>query len=237
MGLKAGAILGVVLAACTASTAIAAPAAPQPVPAPLGSVAEVDGVAAAEWTARWWRWVYAFPAGREPYRDRSGAQCAQGQDADGPVWFLAGTDGRFDVKRRCRVPAGRHLLVPAINMYFHAPLRGENAMSCARVKAEAALNNQALVSAVVLLDGRPLARPVRLVSRCFDTFAASRDSLRERGGRVRAAADGYWLLLPPLAPGRHRLVVGANYGNDADPDFGRMIQNFEYELEIGEPAI
>lgn len=236
MGLRlASAAMVAVLAAWLPAPGATTAAAPAAGRAPA-SVAAVDGVAAAEWTVRWWRWVHAFPAGQEPYRDRSGAQCAQGQSADGPVWFLAGTDGAFDARRRCRVPAGRHLLVPAINMYFHAPRRGRNAMSCAQVKAEAALNNDALLSAVVLLDGRALARPARLISRCFDPFAA-RDSQREPEGPVRAAADGYWLLLPPLAPGRHRLVVGANYGNAADPDFGGMIQNFEYELEIGEPTI
>ncbi|QQP97670.1 hypothetical protein [Lysobacter enzymogenes] len=214
-----------------------APAAPAS-RAPAAAPASVGGVSAAEWTIRWWRWTRSFPDGLEPYLDRDGRRCAMGQDDDGPVWFLAGTDGRFDARRRCRVPAGKHLLVPVINMYFHGPRLGENAMSCAQVKRRAAVNNDYLVSAVVLLDGKPLARPERLISRCFDPQAERDDAgPDDRRGVVRAAADGYWLLLPPLAPGPHRLSVGANYGNPDDPDYGRMLQNFEYELQVGDPAI
>jgi|GEM_PF-5134277 len=46
------------------------------------------------------------------------------------------------------------------------------------------------------------------------------------------AADGYWLLIKPLAPGRHTLTIGANYAAD-DDGYGRMVQNFEYVLHVG----
>ncbi|QWP79398.1 hypothetical protein J5226_14430 [Lysobacter sp. K5869] len=229
-----------------AAPASRAPATPAPrasaaAPAPRASAAApatIGGASAAEWTIRWWRWAHSFPAGRQPYLDRDGRRCAMHQDEDGPVWFLAGTDGSFDAERRCRVPAGKHLLVPVINMYFHGPRLGEDAMSCAEVKQRAAVNNDYLVSAVVLLDGKPLARPARLTSRCFDPGAERDDTgPDDRRGVVRAAADGYWLLLPPLAPGAHRLSIGANYGNPDDPDYGTMRQNFEYRLDVGDPAI
>lgn len=229
---RAGAVLA-------AALFLAAPlASAAPVASATRAPAAVGGVSAAEWTVRWWRWTHSFPNGLEPYLDRDGRRCAMGQDEDGPVWFLAGTDGRFDARRRCQVPLGKHLLVPVINMYFHGPRLGENAMDCAEVKRRAAVNNDYLVSAVVLLDGKPLPRPARLVSRCFDPQAERDDAgPDDRRGVVRAAADGYWLLLPPLAPGPHRLSVGANYGNPDDPDYGRMLQNFEYELQVGDPAI
>jgi hypothetical protein len=202
----------------------------------------VGGLSPAEWTVRWWRWVHRFADGERPYQDPDGSRCALGQDEDGPVWFLAGTDGRSEVRRRCQVPTGKYLLVPVINMYFHAPRIGEYAHSCDQVKAQVMVNNDALVSAVVVLDGKALARPARLTSRCFDPFPDGDDpdgdvEDRKHPGPYHAAADGYWLLLPPLAPGKHRLVIGANYGNGDDADFGGMIQNFEYELQIGEPAI
>ena len=47
-----------------------------------------------------------------------------------------------------------------------------------------------------------------------------------------AASDGYWLLLPPLSPGRHTVSVGANYDADGS-GYGRMVQSFEYVLWIG----
>ncbi|MGO1071704.1 hypothetical protein [Lysobacter sp. CA199] len=206
-------------------------------PAPIDRA--VGGVAPAEWTVRWWRWVRSFPEGLAPYLDRDGSRCALGQDEDGPVWFLAGTNGRFDAKRRCEIPLDKHLLIPVINMYHHAPRVGEYAVPCAELKARGAVNNDALVSAVVLLDGKPLGRPARWISRCFDPFALRADSgaVQDAKAAYHAAADGYWLLLPPLPPGKHRLAIGANYASDGDGRYGRMVQNFEYELQIGEPAI
>lgn len=233
---RAGAVLAAVLILVAPLASAAAVAAASQ--ASASTPAAVGGFSAAEWTVRWWRWTLSFPDGLEPYLDRDGSRCAMGQDGDGPVWFLAGTNGRFDAKRRCQIPTGKHLLVPVINMYVYRPRLGPYAMDCAEVKRRAAVNNDYLVSAVALLDGKPLPRPARLISRCFDPQAERDDSgPDDRRGVWRAAADGYWLLLPPLTPGPHRLSIGANYGNPDDPDHGRSLQNFEYELQVGEPAI
>lgn len=192
--------------------------------------AEVDGVAASEWTARWWRWVHAFPPGLLPYEDPDGRRCAMGQS--GKVWFLAGTDGHFDARRRCRVPKDAWLLVPLINMLHLGPAHGGR--SCAALKAGAAVNNDRLRSAVAILDGDAL--PSRAIRRlrtdgCFELLPA-----RHGIDATRAAADGYWLLLPPLPAGRHVLSIGANYAAPGS-DYGAMVQDFEYTLDVGEPAI
>lgn len=234
-GFVLGSILILILpAAATSNTAkVAASPTVSPINTPVG------GVAPAEWTVRWWRWTRSFPHGLEPYMDRDGSRCALEQDEHSPVWFLAGTNGRFDAKRSCQVPLGKHLLVPVINMYYQSPRSSEDASACADIKEAAAVNNDALVSAVVVLDGKNLGQPARLVSRCFDPYASDRDSgpAQERKSEHHAAADGYWVLLPPLSPGKHHLVIGANYGGDGQWAYSRMIQNFEYELQIGDPQI
>ena len=192
--------------------------------------AEVDGVAASKWTERWWRWVHAFPPGLLPYQDRDGRRCTIGQE--GRVWFLAGTDGSFDARRTCRVPKDVWLLVPVINMIHLGPAHGGR--SCAALKAAAATNNDHLRSAVAILDGDALpSRAVRRlrVDGCFNLLPSHHGI-----DGTRAAADGYWLLLPPLSPGRHVLSVGANYGAPGSA-YGAMVQNFEYTLEVGGPEI
>lgn len=186
----------------------------------------VDGVSLGHWTQRWWQWTDSQPV--MPYLDTDGRFCDVGQD--GPVWFLAGTDGSYAATRRCTVPEGKHLLVPVINMvYFQARDRDQ---PCSEMQAYAALNNDQLVSAVVLLDGKPLGdvRMHRVRSEgCF--------RLREGNPRSRlSAADGYWLMLKPLSRGKHTLVVGANYGLEYSPH-GQMHQNFEYQLDIGGPQL
>ncbi len=179
----------------------------------------VAGVGLGEWTARWWRWASAQSVA--PYLDRDGRLCEIGQQ--GPVWFLAGTDGTFKPHRTCVMPEGKHLLVPVINMVYWGP-RGRD-VPCRELQAGAALNNDRLAGAIVVLDGRTLGR-LRL--RSDGCFRMDPDNPRSRLG----AADGYWLMLKPLPHGRHTLVVSASYGESGDK-YGGMRQDFEYVLDVG----
>lgn len=204
--------------------------APTPLVLPLS--AQVDGKGYAALTSAWWQWAMAMPI--EPYLDPDGRFCDLGQE--GSVWFLAGTDGSYDVERQCRVPADTHLLLPVINMMASTSLgakQGTKARTCRELKASAAVNNDKLVSAVVLIDGVrvPDIASYRVRSEdCFKLFPHVPDD--ERFVTPTAASDGYWLLIRPLAPGRHTIVVGANYGA-SDSQLGQMVQNFEYVLFVG----
>lgn len=191
--------------------------------------ARVEGRGYAELSAAWWQWASNLPV--EPYLDPDGRFCDLGQD--GPVWFLAGTNGRFDARRECAVPEGKHVFLPIINMMVRqsvsSPKRGGRA-PCGELKADAAVNNDHLVSAVVLIDGVPVEDVVRYRVRSDGCFALFPDDPEH--GDLLAASDGYWLLIKPLPPGRHAIVVGANYGAPSG-GFHRMLQNFEYELRVG----
>ena len=92
-----------------------------PVSPVLPLSAKVEGQGYEELSAAWWQWVMAQPL--EPYLDPDGRWCGMGQE--GPVWFLAGTDGSFDAKRKCIVPEGKHLFLPVINMYWRSSLQAK----------------------------------------------------------------------------------------------------------------
>lgn len=187
----------------------------------------VEGQSLGAWTAQWWRWVFAQPM--EPYLDPDGRLCDLGQD--GPVWFLAGTDGSFKPKRRCVVPEGKHLLLPVINMIY---LQGDGRRvpGCKELQADVAVNNDHLASAVVLLDGKPLGDIALHRVRSDGCFRLD----PEDASSQLAAADGYWLMLKPLSRGRHAISVGANYAAPGSAH-GGMQQSFEYELDVGGEAL
>lgn len=197
--------------------------------------AKVEGRGYEELSAAWWQWAMSQPV--LPFQDPDGRFCDLGQD--GPVWFLAGTDGSFDAKRKCTVPQGKHLFLPVINMLYRSPRRtakGEPFPSCKQMQERASVNNNALVSAVVIIDGVavPDVKQYRArTSACFNPSPGWSEG--ETYQEPRAASDGYWLLLAPLAPGRHVITVGANY-NARGEAYGGMLQNFEYELWIGEES-
>ncbi|WP_374474122.1 hypothetical protein [Arenimonas sp.] len=198
----------------------------------LPADAKVEGRGYPELAEAWWRWAFQKPDGMRPSQDPTGAQCHHGQTGD--VWFLAGTLGTGPVERRCRVPQGRRLFLPVIvALEYSVPGRRRD---CAALRAAAEAVAERMVVNRVELDGEPLV-PVRSAPRdCFDAFAdAQYDELRP-GIYAPAYTDGLWLLLPPLAPGRHRLVVDARQATDV-PVRSRFDQQFTYVLEVGDAPV
>ncbi|GAB3383422.1 hypothetical protein GCM10027432_13250 [Lysobacter fragariae] len=198
------------------------PASPPPPPPPptladrwIAAGNDVGGVTQSEWTQRWWQWVGRFPSINDvPYRDPDGRRCAQFQEADGPVWFLAGTDGQFETARSCTIPAGKHLFVPMIN-WFAA--QG----SCEANQVEASRFADHIITALVILDGRQIGdyKQMRLSSGgCFTPSA----------GKPAGATAGYWLMLSPLPAGSHTLAISAAYRDGGK----ELLQNFRYELTV-----
>lgn len=170
----------------------------------------VLGATQSQWMERWWRWTARFDRSEAPYLDPDGRHCARFQE--GPVWFLAGTDGHFDAVRYCRIPADRHLFVPLI-------ARASASGGCSRQRADAARFAENVTSGLVLIDGRPVGelQDMRIAAGCF-----------RLAGKGEVASDGYWLMLSPLPPGRHQLAIAATWQEGPK----RMMQNFRYELDI-----
>jgi hypothetical protein len=214
--------------AATSAQAITEGTTPADTPV-LPADAIVEGVSFGGWTAKWWQWAFAQPIA--PFLDPDGRLCTGGQG--GPVWFLAGTNGEFAPHRECIVPAGKYLLVPVINMIYMNRQAGHDPAHtnpCAELQANAAVNNDHLVSAVVMIDGVLIDDVTRFRVRSDGCFPLTTDV--EEPSAQSAAADGYWLLLKPLPPGRHTISIGANYGA-TDSSYGHMLQNFEYVLDVG----
>jgi hypothetical protein len=181
--------------------------------------ASVDGISQAEWSRAWWQWAGSFERNESPVADQTGVLCGRGQS--GPVWFLAGTYGTHRTVRACKVPRGKHIFFPLIN-YIVMPRAGVP-ITCLRVMSDAsAMTND--VSALVLdIDGVRVPDLVsyrQATTQCFDMGARTE-------GRVRvfpSAANGYYVMLRPLSPGRHEI----NFGG-ALPG---MLQAVTYTLDI-----
>jgi len=196
--------------------------------------ATVIGKSAADYSAAWWQWAFARPAGMRVFDDPTGAVCEEGQK--GAVWFLAGTSGSDVAKRRCKVPKGKYLFFPVINMMMFSPR--DRHLSCAEVQAGAAANNDHLQYAIVKIDGVVVPDITRFrahTAQCFDVFARA-PYIDDAKAYAPAASDGYWLMLEPPSPGHHRLSVRANYMNPREA-FGKMIQYFDYDIDVVDPAI
>lgn len=163
----------------------------------------VNGIPQAEWSRAWWQWAASFERDESPIADPTGAQCDRKQG--GSVWFLAGTYETKRTIRTCKVPRGRHLFFPLINFVAMPPSR--EAGDCAAAMREAALITDAASHLVLDVDGvrvPDLKSYRQATAECFDIGALTDPKVRV----FPSAANGYYVMLRPLAPGTHTLNFG-----------------------------
>lgn len=185
----------------------------------LAPTASVAGRSQSEWSRDWWEWATSFPAASSPIADRTGERCGAGQS--GPVWFLAGAFGSALVQRTCIVPPGKHLFFPMVN-YVVFP-NGNRTFTCEQATALAKKMTDDPEILVAAIDGArisDLERHRQATRECFDLAARSGAPMPI----APAAANGYYLMLSPLPPGRHTLRFGG--------DLTSIRQAISYDLVV-----
>ncbi|MEO8103128.1 MAG: hypothetical protein ABI790_11400 [Betaproteobacteria bacterium] len=167
----------------------------------------VAGISQADWSKAWWQWAGSFDQSDSPVADRTGKNCHLGQN--GPVWFLAGTYGSKRTQRTCEIPRDKFVFFPLIN-YVVMPGTGDGqaCRSCCATYIKSAKSVTDQPSNLVLdLDGRrikDLATHRQSTKQCFDMGALAKPLYRI----FPSAANGYYVMLRPLSPGRHVLNFG-----------------------------
>ncbi len=178
------------------------------------------GKAYGEWSGAWWRWAYSIPADINPVMDSTGQNAGVGQS--GPVWFLAGAFGTGATERTVTLPAGKALFFPIANeVWVNLPAFGDNPWSPAQdVLARSIIGDlmNAFVTLTCQIDGRPV--PNLSAYRCqtpagedYMVTFPDNNVLQALGWLPGLTAgtygpsvdDGYYLMLAPLAAGKHTL--------------------------------
>ena len=197
----------VILALVMAPTALAETSDLTVVP-PSASSAQT-GKTYGELSAAWWQTMLAIPVDSNPTFDSTGANCSLGESAQ--IFFLAGEGSGKPVTRACTVSATKPLFFPIINVEcsnvekapFFGATDGDRA-ACATQFADGI----GISSLKVTLDGVnvPGLDRFRATSPPFNfTIPKNYNILFVRGNTTsgRSAADGFWVLLKPSAPGSH----------------------------------
>ena len=195
---------GRIAAAILAAAAVSASAAPPP-PLAIDPDDFVGEHSQLEWSEAYLQWVASFPRGRSPISDTTGELCAARQDGD--VWFLASSDGTAPVTRRCVVPVGKTLFVPIASTTERSGNKEPNCPTMAHI-ADGTLTHVSRLS--VTIDGQAVDNLERHRLASGDCFALGLRQVPYSAART-AVADGYYVMLAPLAAGAHTLVVGARF--------------------------
>jgi hypothetical protein len=164
-----------------------------------------------------------------PVLDTTGANCAVGQR--GRVWFLAGSFGSDPVVRTCNVPEGRALFFPVIN-FAHFGFPTDPPITVAEMEAILDPIRQA-TGLEVLVDDVPVGRLSRyfVVSPVFSVVAPA-DNIYTAFGVTAGEllypclGEGFYVMLTPLAPGNHTIVIRAS------TPWG-FSQDVTYNLRVG----
>jgi hypothetical protein len=175
------------------------------VPLPPGG--EPYGESYGEWAVAWWTWVVHVPSPENPVLDTTGENCAVGQR--GHVWFLAGSFGTSPVVRNCTIPAGRALFFPVVNIaYFGFPT--DPPITVEEITAGLAPIEQS-TGLEVFVDGVRVHDVSRylVTSPLFSVVAPEGNVFGVPAGWLLYPCmdEGYYLMLTPLAPGKHSLVI------------------------------
>jgi hypothetical protein len=172
-----------------------------------------------DWAAAWWQYVLSVPAAENPLLDETGANCAVGQS--GHVFFLVGilNVSGTAVRTECVVPTGVMLFFPVVNtICTNEPppfVPTEELRSCAAGPIETATD------LAVEIDGASVENlpRFRAESPVFGFTLPEGNLLGGAAGACSpdpevgacvpylAAADGFYLMLPPLPPGEHTIHV------------------------------
>ncbi len=162
----------------------------------------VAGATLGEWSARHWQWTFSQPIGSNPGQDVTGKTCADGQT--GPVFFLPRNFAP------CLVPTDTLILLPIVGTECSTveppPYNGQ---SEEELKACASRDTDRYTNISVRIDGQavPNVATFRRVSPYFEVTLPEHNVLGVPIGDAEAVSDGYYMLLAPMLPGEHQIMV------------------------------
>jgi hypothetical protein len=165
-----------------------------------------------EWSAKWWQYAVSVS---DPNADCTAHQ-------SGPVWFLAAAQPGQPDRLSCNVPAGKAILVPVINAEWSTLEPGcgntyQSLLSCAATLIDLVTQRSFSIDGVpVDLGPDPQSQSRFRVQSPPPPFAvdAVDPNILVPPGTGTSVADGIYVLLKPLRPGRHRLVFSGTVTSD-----------------------
>jgi len=162
------------------------------------------GMTLGQWTVKWWHWFLSSSKDINPALDDDG--CRANVNQGGPVWFLAGTLGEDRYPhRRCTIPRNKYVLFPVINYEINV-FEKSGLYSDQDLISDVVQDMNDIVHLEALVDKQsvPINR-IQSDPRTFFVKLPRNNCYGVKDGKVKCAADGYWVFLEPLNPGKHTI--------------------------------
>jgi len=199
----------------------------------------IAGNSQADLSWRWWQWAIDTRTADDPVSDPTGSQGFRGDQGD--YFFLAGSYSGDPVTRSLTIPAGRTLFLPLVNAFidnlspFGEPptdYTSDELRDFITPFIDTVTGLYLTIDGVSItgLDAHRQQSPFSYTVTDPDNFLTRIGYDPTNGSGVYPAtvslafADGYYVGIQPLSPGRHTL----RFGGQADG----VTQNIEYTLDV-----
>jgi hypothetical protein len=150
-------------------------------------------------------------------------KCQNGQS--GPVWFLADQRGGRE-ERTCTIPAGKSILVPL--------LTGECSYDDPGIKTDEGLRRCASAAdkydvIEATIDGVKLKsiEQYKTEAGFFNVIIPKANIYNMLPGTFKAYAEGFFIFLEPLKPGKHDIRIRVSVLNPFEPTY-----NYDEDMMI-----
>jgi hypothetical protein len=161
------------------------------------------GFSYIDWVIKWWQRMFSIQIKSNPATDDTGKNCAHRQS--GPVWFLAGTVVTSTVVRECVLSSSNAILFPIINTERStAELQGATDSHLIELARHDIDQVYYLYTSVDGIKIRDFAR-YRIQTPPFYATISDNNFMQLEPGHVRMVSDGFWILLKPMAVGKHSI--------------------------------
>lgn len=145
-----------------------------------------------------------------PIIDDYKVKCHLGQDGD--VWFLGGVYGESGVaERECDVPVGKALFFPIVNVICSEFTGDDDPLACAENPTVPPGFEFQMNPLSATIDGQEVGNLEEyyvLSDEIFTLGPLLKPNIfnAPKGAVGEGATSGYYLLLPPLAEGKHNIT-------------------------------
>ena len=179
-----------------------------------------------------WKWALEMPVSENPVTDQSGEKCANGQsNTNSSVFYLTFNNGGKS-ERTCKVPAGKALLIPVMQVEWSDK---ESPGATVDDLRSAAKKNQDSVNSLYLKIGdkeynyQDLLKYRTQPTEPFEVMYSDNGLFGiAKGGPSKVVADGFYILTEPLERGTYPIhfkssLICSDPGC-AEPNFAQDIQ-------------
>lgn len=216
-------------------------------------VEKIDNIPYRDWTYMWWFWALRGPRENNPLLDTTGANALRNQPVNHNVMFLAGTLDRqvSPVTRIINSNTKSSLLLPIVNSCISIEEHDDVfSRSDSNAELSAAVNNVITKASGSLhisignsdadytIDTSGKRSPERIETTEMVNLAPGQGIVYSRRTNsvldfMRAALDGYWVFLKPLAKGQYTFTIhGEAPWFGPDPNEPKFETNVTYQLGI-----